>query len=100
MPPQPIHFFDEGKLSPHVCEMIGTRDTYTYKKTYEPNCDEKTPVKLFAKGFEYTSIGLPAATQEEKNELEEVVDNIDSTQEKKENTSASTIAISSKIFIN
>jgi len=47
MPPQPIHFFDEGKLSPHVCAMIGTRDSYTYKKTYEPNCDEKTPVKFF-----------------------------------------------------
>ena len=58
MPPQPIHFFDEGKLSPHVCEMIGTRDTYTYKKTYEPNCDEKTPVKLFAKGFEYKWLNL------------------------------------------
>ena len=24
--PQPIHFFDEGKLSPHVCAMEGTRD--------------------------------------------------------------------------
>jgi len=58
MPPQPIHFFDEGKLSPHVCEMIGTRDTYTYKKTYEPNCDEKTPVKFFAKGFEYKWLNL------------------------------------------
>jgi len=58
MPPQPIHFFDEGKLSPHVCAMIGTRDTYTYKKTYEPNCDEKTPVKLFAKGFEYKWLNL------------------------------------------
>jgi|TARA_B100001964_G_scaffold237075_1_gene299936 peptide/nickel transport system permease protein len=58
MPPQPIHFFDEGKLSPHVCAMIGTRDTYTYKKTYEPNCDEKTPVKFFVKGFEYKWLNL------------------------------------------
>ena len=58
MPPQPIHFFDEGKLSPHVCAMIGTRDTYTYKKTYEPNCDEKTPVKFFTKGFEYKWLNL------------------------------------------
>ena len=58
MPPQPFHFFDEGKLSPHVCAMEGTRDTYTYKKTYEPNCDEKTPVKLFAKGFEYKWLNL------------------------------------------
>ena len=58
MPPQPIHFFDEGKLSPHVCAMIGTRDTYTYKKTYEPNCDEKTPVTFFAKGFEYKWLNL------------------------------------------
>ena len=56
--PQPIHFFDEGKLSPHVCAMIGTRDPYTYKKTYEPNCDEKTPVKFFAKGFEYKWLNL------------------------------------------
>ena len=58
MPPQPIHFFDEGKLSPHVCAMIGTRDSYTYKKTYEPNCDEKIPVKFFAKGFEYKLLNL------------------------------------------
>ena len=43
---------------------------------------------------------LSPTFEEEKNELEEVVDNIDSTQEKKENTSASTIEKSSKIFIN
>ena len=56
--PQPIHFFDEGKLSPHVCAMEGTRDPYTYKKTYEPNCDKKTPVEFFTKGFEYEWLGL------------------------------------------
>ena len=56
--PQPIHFFDEGKLSPHVCAMVGTRDPYTYKKTYEPNCDKKTPVEFFTKGFEYEWLGL------------------------------------------
>ena len=58
MPPQPIHFFDEGKLSPHVCAMIGTRDSYTYKKTYELICDEKIPVKFFTKGFEYKLLNL------------------------------------------
>ena len=56
--PQPIHFFDEGKLSPHVCAMEGTRDPYTYKKTYEPNCDKKTPIEFFTKGFEYEWLGL------------------------------------------
>ena len=56
--PQPIHFFDEGKLSPHVCAMVGTRDPYTYKKTYEPNCDKKTPIEFFTKGFEYEWLGL------------------------------------------
>ncbi len=56
--PQPIHFFDEGKLSPHVCAMEGTRDPYTYKKTYKPNCDKKTPVEFFTKGYEYEWLGL------------------------------------------
>ena len=56
--PQPIHFFDEGKLSPHVCAMEGTRDPYTYKKKYEPNCDKKTPIEFFTKGFEYEWLGL------------------------------------------
>ena len=56
--PQPIHFFDEGKLSPYVCAMEGTRDPYTYKKTYIPNCDDKTPVKFFTKGFEYKWLNL------------------------------------------
>jgi peptide/nickel transport system permease protein len=58
VPPQPIHFFDEGRFRPHVCAMVGARDPYTMAKTYVPDCTNKADVRLFASGYEYKFLGL------------------------------------------
>lgn len=58
VPPQPIHLFDEGTFSPHVCAVEGKRDLYTLQKTYEPDCTKKIGVRFFAEGFDYKFLGL------------------------------------------
>lgn len=58
VPPQPIHLFDNGSFSPHVCAIVGSRDLYTLEKTYEADCSTKVGVRLFAQGFEYKFLGL------------------------------------------
>ncbi|MEM7029585.1 MAG: ABC transporter permease [Chloroflexota bacterium] len=57
LPPQPIHFFDEGQWSPHVFGLTGKRDA-NFKKVYEPDPDKKVRLQLFAKGYEYKLWGL------------------------------------------
>ncbi|HEY8601119.1 MAG TPA: ABC transporter permease [Thermomicrobiales bacterium] len=56
--PQPIHFFDNGRFSPHVYAITGTRDPQTFKRVYKPDPNTKLPVRLFAPGFEYKLLGL------------------------------------------
>jgi peptide/nickel transport system permease protein len=58
LPPQPIHFFDEGQFSPHVYGLTGKRDPQTFVRVYVPDPTIKIPVKLFARGFEYKALGL------------------------------------------
>jgi peptide/nickel transport system permease protein len=58
LPPQPIHFFDEGRFSPHVLALTGKRDLKTLKRVYEPDPNQKIPLRLFAQGFEYKLLGL------------------------------------------
>ena len=58
LPPQPIHFFDEGRFSPHVFALTGKRDPTTFKRVYEPDLTQKIPVRLFAKGYEYKLWGI------------------------------------------
>jgi peptide/nickel transport system permease protein len=58
MPPQPIHFFDEGRLRPHVYVVSGKRDPITFKRVYEADPSQKIPVRFFAIGFEYKFLGL------------------------------------------
>jgi peptide/nickel transport system permease protein len=58
VPPQPIHLFDEGTFSPHVCAVEGSRDLYTLQKTYEADCTQKIGVRFFAEGFDYKFLGL------------------------------------------
>ena len=63
VPPQPIHFFDEGAFRPHVCPVEGERDPHTFEKIYEADCSQKIDITLFAQGFEYKFLGLiPANT--------------------------------------
>jgi peptide/nickel transport system permease protein len=56
--PQPIHFFDNGRFSPHVYAITGTRDPRTFKRVYQPDPNTKLPVQFFAQGFEYKLLGI------------------------------------------
>ena len=58
VPPQPIHFFDEGAWRPHVCAVEGSRDAFTLEKTYVADCSQKIDVTFFARGYEYKWLGL------------------------------------------
>ncbi|MEZ4833324.1 MAG: hypothetical protein R2873_15300 [Caldilineaceae bacterium] len=61
LPPQPIHWFNDGKFQPHVYAIEGKRDPKTFKRVYTPNPDNKLPLTLFAKGYEYELFGfIPA----------------------------------------
>ncbi|MBI2456675.1 MAG: ABC transporter permease, partial [candidate division NC10 bacterium] len=63
LPPQPIHWFDGGRLSPHVYGLAGRRDPVTFKRVYTPDPEKKIPVRFFAKGFEYHLFGLIPANR-------------------------------------
>lgn len=58
LPPQGIHWFDEGRFSPHVYGLTGVRDPMTFKRVYTPDPTKKIPVTFFARGFEYHLFGL------------------------------------------
>jgi peptide/nickel transport system permease protein len=58
MVPQPIHWSVEGKFSPHVYALKGSRDPKTFKRVYVPDPETKIPVRFFASGFEYKWLGL------------------------------------------
>src|SRR5262249_37197073 len=58
MPPQPIRWFDEGRLRPHVYGFKGARDPLTFRRVYQPDPSQKIPVRFFAQGFEYRFLGL------------------------------------------
>ena len=56
--PQPVHLFDDGRLSPYVFALKGHRDPETLKKIYVPDTEKKVRVRLFAHGFQYKLLGL------------------------------------------
>ncbi|HEY7712519.1 MAG TPA: ABC transporter permease, partial [Candidatus Entotheonella sp.] len=58
MKPQPIHFFDGWKWSPHVYAIKGKRDPRTFKRVYQPDPSQKLPLRFFVPGFEYKFLGL------------------------------------------
>ena len=43
MPPQKIHWFDGGRLQPHVFAVEGARDPRTFKRVYTEDKDRKYP---------------------------------------------------------
>ncbi len=53
LPPQRIHWFDEGHFAPHVYGLKGVRDPMTFKRVYAPDPEQKIPVKFFTHGFRY-----------------------------------------------
>ncbi|MCB0063889.1 MAG: hypothetical protein KDE19_17320, partial [Caldilineaceae bacterium] len=58
LPPQPIHWFDEGAFRPYVHPVVGKRDPKTFKKVYTPDLETKAPIVFWAEGFEYKLWGL------------------------------------------
>ena len=56
--PQTIHLFDEGRLSPYVEGLAGTRDPLTFKRVYVPDPSIKVPLTFLAQGFPYKLFGL------------------------------------------
>lgn len=61
LPPQPIHWFDEGQFRPHLYALKGSRDPVTFKRVYVPDPNDKIPISFFAPGFEYRFLGLVSA---------------------------------------
>lgn len=58
LPPQPIHWFDEGEFRPYVHPVVGKRDPKTFKKVYKPDLETKAPLIFWAEGFDYKLWGL------------------------------------------
>ncbi|GIV79194.1 ABC transporter permease [Litorilinea aerophila] len=58
LPPQPIHWFDDGRFRPHVFGLTGKRDPVTFKRVYQPDPNRKVYLKLFAEGYEYKLFGF------------------------------------------
>jgi peptide/nickel transport system permease protein len=57
VPPQQVHFFDDGGWHPFVYKMDRARDA-NFNLVYTPNTSVKIPVTLFAKGFAWKLFGL------------------------------------------
>jgi peptide/nickel transport system permease protein len=58
LPPQRIHWFDEGRFAPYVYGLTGKRDPMTFKRVYTPDPNKKIPIRFFVRGFEYRLFGL------------------------------------------
>jgi peptide/nickel transport system permease protein len=56
--PQPIHWFEGWKPSPHVYAITGKRDPVTFQRVYEPDPDKHIPIRLFARGYEYKFLSI------------------------------------------
>ena len=61
LPPQPIHFIDEGRFRPYVHPVVGVRDFTTFQRVYREDTSRKLYLQLFARGHEYKLFGfIPA----------------------------------------
>ena len=58
MAPQPIHWIDDGKFSPYVYALKGTRDPLTFKRVYVQDTSKKIPVTFFGHGEPYKLFGF------------------------------------------
>lgn len=63
IPPQAIHFFDEGRWSPHVYGLERLRDPATFQLVYAADPDTKIPVRIFGEGYSYKLFGFIPATR-------------------------------------
>jgi peptide/nickel transport system permease protein len=58
IPPQHIHFFDEGSFSPFVYGGKVTRNPETLRMEWQVDETNKIPVGLFVPGYPYKALGL------------------------------------------
>jgi peptide/nickel transport system permease protein len=58
LPPQPIHWINNGKIQPYVFGIMKERDPETLALVFEPNNEEITPVRLFVHGDKYKLWGF------------------------------------------
>jgi peptide/nickel transport system permease protein len=58
IPPQEIHWFEEGSFRPYVFALKGKRDMRTFKIVYAPDPNDKRYLTLFAHGYPYDFLGL------------------------------------------
>lgn len=58
IPPQPIHLIDNGRFSPFVYGLTGTRNLRTFQRVYTVDPNVKIPVRFFAPGREYRLLGV------------------------------------------
>ncbi len=58
IPPQKIHWFDEGSFRPHVYALKGQRDMRTFRLSYVPDPEDKRYLTLFAEGYPYRLLGF------------------------------------------
>ncbi len=56
LPPQHLHFLDDGKIKPFVYKVESGRDPRTFEKIHVTT-DEKVYLKFFVKGDEYELLG-------------------------------------------
>jgi peptide/nickel transport system permease protein len=56
--PQTIHWFDEGRFSPYIYALKGTRDPLTFKRVYVPDTSTKIPIRFFGRGEPYELFGF------------------------------------------
>ncbi len=57
-PPQPVHFFLDGKFSPHVVGYKFERDPISYKKTWAIDETVVVPIRFFNRGDPYKLWGF------------------------------------------
>jgi len=57
MPPQPIHWLDDGRVRPHVYGVKGVRDPETFRRVYRPDPSQKIYLRFLAEGFPYRFLG-------------------------------------------
>ncbi len=58
IPPQKIHWFDNGTFRPFVFGLNGHRDPNTFKMVWEEDTNVRIPLRLFRRGYEYKLLGV------------------------------------------
>jgi peptide/nickel transport system permease protein len=58
IPPQAIHWYDNGRIAPYVYGLKGTRDLKTFKLAYAPDPTRKLAVSFFVHGYSYNLLGV------------------------------------------